>query len=312
VKVVKTWSTPVTEEKSRLIPCVLCGGLSFKPHLHCEGFSYVRCTGCGLVMMNPQPLGTEVEKRYGENYGGDYLSYERANEEQFLRLQLLALKDAGFFRQYGGAKKIAGEAKRVLDIGCATGALLENLRDRGWETTGVEICKGEAEYARQERKLDVRDLPLEENNFAPERFDAVLASHLIEHLNDPGAFCGEVYRVLAPGGCFLVTTPNIAGFQARLFKDRWRSAIFDHLFLFSVKTLSRLLVKAGFSVEKIVTWGGLAAGAAPDRVKRFFDKAAKRFGFGDVALIRARKEGGYAETRRLPQPVLELFKNFGF
>jgi 2-polyprenyl-3-methyl-5-hydroxy-6-metoxy-1,4-benzoquinol methylase len=153
----------------------------------------------------------------------------------------------------------------------------------------VEISGPQAEYARQKRGLDVRNRPLEENHFAPGSFDVVLASHLIEHLNNPAALVREACRILTPGGCFFVTTPNIAGLQARLFGSRWRSAIFDHLCLFSNKTLSRLLREQGFEVDKLATWGGLAAGSAPAPVKRLFDKAAKRFSFGDVMIVRARR-----------------------
>jgi SAM-dependent methyltransferase len=133
----------------------------------------------------------------------------------------------------------------------------------------------------------VRRAILEENRFPDAGFDLVLASHLIEHLNDPAAFVREVFRILVSGGYFLVTTPNISGFQARLFRSRWRSAIFDHLYLFSIKTLSSLLRQSGFTVKRIRTWGGLAAGAAPAPVKRFADRAAKRLGIGDVMLIKA-------------------------
>jgi SAM-dependent methyltransferase len=238
--------------------------------------------------MNPQPLPEEVSRRYG----GEYLEYELSNEGPFLRLQLLALEDAGFWDLEGELKSrrgAEGGRPRVLDIGCAAGALLAELRNRGWDCTGVEICRPEAEYARRERNLDVRSLALEENRFPAAGFDAVLASHLIEHLNSPAAFVAEAYRILAPGGYFLVTTPNIDGFQARIFRGRWRSAIFDHLYLFSVKTLSALLTQKGFAAERIVTWGGLAEGTAPAPVKRLFDRLAKKCGFGDVMLIRARK-----------------------
>nr|AGS53343.1 methylase [uncultured bacterium contig00014] len=231
--------------------------------------------------MNPQPLPEEIRKRYA---GDDYLAYELANEETFLRLELLALEDSGF----GELERELSESQgRVLDIGCATGSLLARLREKGWEATGVEISGPQAEYARRKRKVDIRSLPLEENNFPAGSFDVVLASHLIEHLNDPAGLVREVHRVLVPGGRFFVTTPNIDSLQARLFGSRWRSAIFDHLYLFSARTLSRLLGENGFTVEKTSTWGGLAAGIAPAPVKRVFDKAAKRFGFGDVMIIRA-------------------------
>jgi SAM-dependent methyltransferase len=284
---IKTWSTAAVEEPKRTVPCALCGGGAFKQRLCCEGFSYVRCKRCGLVQINPQPEQAEVARRYREGSGAAYFSYELANEAAFLRLQELALRDAGF-DELEAALKQGAAAPRVLDAGCATGALLAKLRDRGWACAGVELSPS-AEYARGERGLDVRSAGLEESRFPDASFDLVLASHLIEHLNDPAAFVREVYRVLASGGYFLVTTPNIDGFQARLFRSRWRSAIFDHLYLFSARTLSALLRQSGFVIERVCVWGGLAAGLAPPPVKRLADRAAKRFGFGDVMLIRAKR-----------------------
>jgi SAM-dependent methyltransferase len=225
-----------------------------------------------------------VHRRYGDSHGADYLSYELENEAAFLRLQELALEDVRFY----DLEQEPGE-KTVLDIGCATGALLAKLKARLWQVRGVEISGPQAEYARQERQLDVRAGPLEAVRFPDGRFNAVLASHLIEHLNRPESLVQEVHRILKKDGRFFVTTPNIAGLQFRLFRRQWRSAIFDHLYLFSVKTLPALLTKNGFRVERIVTWGGLAAGIAPAPVKKLADRAAKRLGFGDVMIIRSVK-----------------------
>ena len=159
----KTFSTPVIPEEKKPVPCAICGGSSFKPSLHCEGFSYVRCARCGLVQMNPQPLEGEIRRRYDNRCGEEYLSYELANEESFLSLAILALKDAGFDEIENDL--LAKPPARLLDIGCATGSLLARLRERGWETTGVEISGPQAEYGREKRRLDVRSLPLEENRF---------------------------------------------------------------------------------------------------------------------------------------------------
>jgi SAM-dependent methyltransferase len=290
---VKTWSTPPVEEKAAPIPCSLCGGAEFKPALDCGDFRFVRCVECGLIQANPQPDPQAIAARYREGHGEDYLAYELANEAPFLRLQELALADAHFDEieeEARRAAKLRGEDRpRVLDVGCAVGALLERLRDRGWECKGVELSAPQADYARRVRGLDVRDVTIEKARFPDGSFDLIHASHLIEHLNDPRSFLRECYRLLRPGGRLILTTPNAAGFQARLFGPSWRSAIFDHLYLFSLRTLGRLLESENFIIERKATWGGLAAGTAPGPIKNFADRAAKRWGFGDVMMLSSKR-----------------------
>jgi 2-polyprenyl-3-methyl-5-hydroxy-6-metoxy-1,4-benzoquinol methylase len=286
---VKTWSTPVRDEKSAAVPCCCCSSLSFKTALNCEGFTFVRCKTCGLIQRNPQPLKEEITARYTKTFGKDYLSYEIENENSFLKLQQFALRDAGFDKLEKSLMLNKSIPPSLLDIGCATGALLAYMRERGWRVTGVEISPS-AEYGRDVRGLDIRNLALEENKFPDESFNVVLASHLIEHLNDPFSFLSEVHRILKEEGHVFITTPNISGFQARLFGGRWRSAIFDHLYLFSVHTLKKMLKNTGFHAEKFSTWGGLAVGIAPARLKKIADFLAKRFNFGDVMIVRAVKK----------------------
>jgi len=287
--VIKTWSTPERKEGQAFVPCALCGGEIFEPALSCGGFSYVRCLNCELVQINPQPFIIDVESRYKELHGNDYLAYEIENEASFLELQKLALKDLGFEKI---EKQIfAGrnpDKPIILDAGCATGAMLEVFKNRGWQAVGVEISPA-AEYARQKRGLDVYSINLESCNFSSRLFDVIYASHFLEHLNSPDIFLLEAMRLLRPGGYIVLITPNISGFQARLFGSRWRSVIFDHLFLFSKKTIKTFLGNIGFSVEKISTWGGLASGTAPLPLKKIADKAVKILGTGDVMAVRARK-----------------------
>ncbi|MDR2344171.1 MAG: class I SAM-dependent methyltransferase [Spirochaetaceae bacterium] len=303
---IKTWSTPVQDENRNEEPCALCGGRDFSAYLRCEGFQYVRCRQCSLVQMNPQPDAEAVKRRYS---GDDYLEYELANEEAFLELGLLTLADAGFYQFEGG---LDPAERRVLDAGCATGALLARLRARGWQAEGVELNERQADYARRVRGLRVYGQALEDIPLESCSYTLILASHLIEHLRRPRSFLAEARRLLAPGGRLFLTTPNIDGFQPRLFAGRWRSAIFDHLYLFSAKTLTRLLEQEGFHIEKTVTWGGLAAGIAPRPVKFMFDKLAKLFGFGDVMLISCSlPAGGRVCKPPLSDPTAEPELRFG-
>ena len=50
-----------------------------------------------------------------------------------------------------------------------------------------------------------------------ESVDVVIASHVIEHINDTDMFVKEMYRVLRGGGYALVATPNLAAWYNVLF-----------------------------------------------------------------------------------------------
>ncbi|HUI69473.1 MAG TPA: class I SAM-dependent methyltransferase, partial [Spirochaetia bacterium] len=174
-------------------------------------------------------------------------------------------------------------------IGCATGMLLESMQRKGWKGKGVDICRESAEYGRTHRGVDIFPGTLQEAGFPDASFSVIHFSHLIEHVPDPRGFLTDVLRILKPGGLAVITTPNVDGFQARLFKTGWRSAIADHLVLFSRRTLGRVLNESGFRTLTTVTWGGLAVGTAPTVIKKPVDRLAKKLGFGDVVLFLTEK-----------------------
>lgn len=274
----KTFSMQPGTEVRELIPCPLCGEREFRP-LWSGAIPFVRCRSCGAVYQNPQPRQEDLSERYD----AEYFLYERANEENFFNLMRLGLEDIGF-------DELKERAPRsFLDIGCATGMLLAHVKRQGFREQGVEICAPAAKFGIRERGISIHIGDLESAGFTDESFGFVHSSHVIEHLTDPNSFLKEIYRILVPGGYLLLTTPDIAGFQARLFGERWRSAIHDHMLLFSRRTLDKALRTAGFTVLKRRSWGGLAAGSAPKPVKRAADLLCKLLNQGDVMMFAAQK-----------------------
>jgi SAM-dependent methyltransferase len=277
----KTYSSVPAQERMEDVVCPVCGAASVAGRWDCESFFIKRCTGCGHLYQNPQPVFPDLKNRYQESY----FDYEVSNEEAFFRLMLLGLQDIGFSAWEEDLKARGG----FLDIGCATGLLLSYMRGRGWKVRGVEICEASARYGMEKRNVDVFIGPLEQAPFAPEGFSLIHFSHLIEHVPDPRRLLAGVYDLLVPGGAAVIVTPNRNGLQARLLGRKWRSCIADHLNLFDKKGLGRILRETGFAIQKTKTWGGLAAGLAPAFIKNPIDRLAKRFGFGDVMLFHVKK-----------------------
>jgi 2-polyprenyl-3-methyl-5-hydroxy-6-metoxy-1,4-benzoquinol methylase len=259
------------------IKCNICGKDDTELFLSINGVSYKRCVYCGLVYQNPRPVFGNLKKHYGD----DYFDYEYSNQGNFFNLMKLGLKDIGFDslfqRDYN--------RRRFLDIGCATGLLLNYMKRKGWIAQGVEICSASAGYAIENFGVDVYIGTLEDASFPDQYFDVVHLSHLIEHVPDPKKLLLEIRRVLRTGGHMVVTTPNVTGMQARVAQKTWRSAIPEHIYLFSKKTMKTLLLCAGFTVVKQVSWGGIPAGKRPDVIKKPFDRLAKLCNIGDVMLF---------------------------
>ncbi len=277
----KTFSKIPGEEPLKRIDCPLCGsGVSHEMWRY-EHYAFARCPVCGLVYQNPQPLPGNLKERYDE----EYFSYELENEESYCNLMKLALRDIDFD---GVTAQIPASRRSFLDIGCATGRLISSLQDSGWRVQGVEICRPSAEYGIRTYQVPIHIGTLESAEFPGDSFQVVHCSHLIEHLTDPNTFLVEVKRVLSPDGRLVLSTPNISGFQARLMGKKWRSAIADHLFLYSKRTLKRLLVKNGFEVVTIKSWGGIGVGIAPGWIKKPADVLAKKLNVGDVMIVLAR------------------------
>ena len=277
----KTFSIGSKNERVVKETCNLCGKDKTKLYLDCETFKYVKCMKCGLVYQNPQPVFKDLKRRYKQ----DYFKYELENDENFFNLMKLGLNDIKFFKHPFSYFV----NNRFLDIGCATGLLVKYMQDLGWKSSGLEICRESAEYGIKNRFVNIIIKRLKDAQFDDNNFSVIHFSHVIEHVPSPFAFLKEVYRVLAPGGMVIITTPNVNGFQAKIFGTEWRSAIADHLTLFSKKTLRAMLEKAGFKIKKMVTWGGLAKGTVPDFIKKPVDKLSKIFGFGDVVLFQMTK-----------------------
>jgi SAM-dependent methyltransferase len=150
------------------------------------------------------------------------------------------------------ASGVISPGARVLEIGAGTGRLLHALVQRGVSIEGVELrqdliddglrCYGPLPL----KRVTGTSLP-----YAEASFDAVISFDVFEHIPDSDAHLAEVWRVLRPGGSYLLQTPN--KWTNVIFETiRWRSFTCfrsDHCSLHSLGELERRLGRHGFSVE---------------------------------------------------------------
>lgn len=220
-----------------------------------EQFSFVRCSQCGVVRLNPRPDVSELGQIYPPNYYAYGLlskgAAKAAGPGERLKKAMYQRRLLALLERLGKQGTI-----RVLDVGCADGRLLDWYKqspagDR-IETHGIELSEAAAAEARQ-RGHDVVTGRFEEDTaFAPGTFDLILAYHVIEHVDDPKAFARRAADLLAPGGIFVVATPNVDSADARRFRQFWGGNHWPrHWTLYEARTLTSLAESIGLQMERI-------------------------------------------------------------
>ena len=148
-----------------------------------------------------------------------------------------------------------GRGKRVLDLGCRSGALTRHFLE-GNSVVGLDVDANALEKAAALGVEPVQANVEETLPFDDGSFDAVVAGELLEHLQFPDALVAEIRRVLRPGGVFAGSVPNAFRVQSRLRFLRGKPPEDDptHLRMFSPAVLGELL--AGFERVELTFVGG--------------------------------------------------------
>jgi SAM-dependent methyltransferase len=229
---------------SEHVRCNLCDADDAAPVLSKHGFTIVRCRRCGLAYVTPRPDAAALvrlysDERYYRNQNASPFGYPDYLGERWLLERLVA-------RRLGVIESRLRTRGHLLDVGCATGVMVEAAGGRGWTAVGIDVssfaisqCPG---------GLDVRHGDLWSTDLPDARFDVVVIDDTIEHLPDPGRALAEIGRVLRPGGLVTLNTPNDDGWLRRVMGRHWfHCKPPEHLYYFSPRTLSALLRKHGFT-----------------------------------------------------------------
>lgn len=240
--------------------CLFCGdaetrlvarGRDYEYASSPDYFDLVQCIGCELMFIRPRPAAEAMSAIYPSTY----YAYNEEEEERplvkFFRDRIEGIK----VRRY---RELAPQdGARLVDIGCGDGRLLEVIRRLGppsWQLSGIEIGEGAARKA-EAKGFEVRAGDIESMDLTQwaQRFDLALMHHVIEHVRDPRDVLRKLSGLLRAGGVLSIETPEIEGWDFRLFRKRYWGGyhIPRHFYLFNASTLTRLLREQGFEVLSV-------------------------------------------------------------
>lgn len=234
--------------------------------------------------------GDEIGESY--YYGDDYVDYEaQAAGEASQVLSLLGKH---------------GASSPILEVGSATGLVLQKLRGAGYDVTGLDFSGWAVEKARVrlgdgavfECNVETDDLPPSVAARGP--FGTLLLWAVLEHFHEPFAVLAKLTQYIANDGCLVINTLNANSLSHHLFGADWEG-YFDWTHhgadKISPDSMRRELPRIGWTIDTLHTHAFWHSGADPEHAVlrdefandgRFRDLLRSR-GMGDFLVCVARK-----------------------
>jgi SAM-dependent methyltransferase len=161
-----------------------------------------------------------------------------------------------------------GNGRKVLDIGCGAGALLNDLSARGFDCTGLETSPKAREVARSINcSYPMTTICEEPEHDWGNKFDFVMSFEVLEHIQDDQAALAQWREWLKPGGVFITSVPCHMNKWSQ--SDEWAG----HVRRYEEDQIRKLLSCNGLDVISFETYGYPFLSAIDALRKRHYSRA---------------------------------------
>ena len=229
------------------LPCLLCNSVSWEKEFEIqdifdEQYTFGYCSSCQVFSLNPFPTSRQLTQAYDESYYG-------VGEKKF---NPLVERVVDWFRARNAANFSKGisESGCVLDIGCGNGSFLNALSQKGnFELHGIEPPGKSGDRAEEFRQIELHRGYLEEATYPPNKFDAIVLTHVFEHLPKPFETLQIIRKIARQNALLQIEIPNINSWQYNVFKSKWLHLDPPrHLNMFPPQVLIAHLEKGGWKL----------------------------------------------------------------
>ena len=203
------------------------------------GYEVAVCDCCGAGYADGIPGQRAFDQYYRDMSKYEYHQRDGA-ESSFDERRMAIIADLI-------APHVPRRDARILDVGCATGRLLADLRAKGFQNVeGLDPSPACAAAARRLYDIRVRTNTLAELGAGDECFDLVILVGVLEHLCDLDESFTHLRALLPVGGLLYVEVPDAESFA------EWPNAPYqdfstEHINFFARGSLDNLMLRQGFT-----------------------------------------------------------------
>lgn len=242
--------------------CLICEeNTLITEHCRMQGLLYVRCAQCGLIYVDRFATPEQMMQAYT---GGGLKSLRRRLFGPLRKLKNVSgyvnfkQRAVDIFAVVSHDAVLPAHGKRFLDIGCNKGFLLAAAVEQGFDVYGVELVKElirpfKNTYPRFAKNISSEKFSVVAQRFSENYFDIISAIDVIEHFEYPIQDTQNIYRMLKPGGRFVIQTPDVDCAQAKKLACGWGALKpLEHLHLFGRQNFPAFAAKIGFRDVRIL------------------------------------------------------------
>jgi len=235
------------------INCRLCGANAEYQKIRAdfvfggeEKHKFWECYKCGLVYLYPIPSVEDENKFYAKEFEKFMLTRSGVDRNWSGPEAHIKSNQDNVIRRWEFIKNFIKPGDNVLEIGCSSGFMLDDLKQKGMNVIGIEPSGGFKDFLTQkghEQYLSINELKEKRPNI---KFNAILHFFVFEHIRDPLSFLQEQLDMLEPGGLIISEIPNVNDPLTSLFKIPpfemfyWSIA---HHYYYSPRSLTPILEK---------------------------------------------------------------------
>lgn len=216
--------------------------------------SIIKCTNCGLIYSNPQPIPFDLQDHYG------------TPPEEYWKEEYFVWQPTYFSSQIEEAKKLLDfkSGMKALDIGAGLGKAMLSMQSKDFDVYGLEPSIPFYERAISKMGIDKEKLKLgaiEDLDYEPEFFDFITFGAVFEHLYEPSICLEKALSWLKPNGIIHIEVPSskwllpkFMNFYFNLIGTNYVTNLSPmhtpfHLHEFDLKSFNKLSEKLNFKVE---------------------------------------------------------------